>query len=129
MSKVKTPEMITVNVGGTPRHLKMSYGLLTVLTQILGDLEAVAELSFDADLRSAVLGEILAERDEFGAIVSPVNLFMMEIDADDVVEILDWAGAHVADFLLKQMTRSQALLKGRQAQIAALMPTSSGLET
>ncbi|MCG7628990.1 hypothetical protein MHM88_14355 [Epibacterium sp. MM17-32] len=126
MSEPKVPDTFTVTVAGDPRHLKMTFGLLNELVRTVGDIEGVAEISFDTELRNTLLNELFARRDEQGVIVEPVNLFHFDIAPDEVVELMEWVGVHITDFLLKQMIRSKALMEARQPQIEALMPTSTG---
>lgn len=126
MSEVKLDDHFTITKGGEPCHIKMTFGLLNELVRTIGDIEAVGEVSFDLELRNAVLNEIFAERDEMGAITEPVNLFKLDVDPDAIVELLAWVGAHVTDFLLKQMVKTKEMMEARQGQMMALTPTSTG---
>ena len=116
----------TLTRAGAPYHIKMTFGLLNVLVRTIGDIEAVAEVSFDQELRDLVLLQVFSDRDEEGEIVGDVNLFTLDVDADEVVELLAWVGAHVTDFLLKQMTNTKKLMDKHKDQMESLMPTSTG---
>lgn len=128
MTEVKLTGTFTIEVDGDPRDIKMTFGLLNELVRVIGDVEGIAEISFNNDLRDAVLNEVFSERDEQGRIKEPVNLFNLAVDPDDVVNLLEWVGAHVTDFLLKQMLKTKVMVESNQGRLKALMPTSTGSE-
>jgi len=123
MSKAKLPDHFHLPVGDTTKTIKMTYGLLNEVTRTFGDIEAVAEISSDPALRAEVLNQLLAERDELGHITTPVNLFQLEVTADDVVDLIEWAGAHVTDFLLKQLVKTKAIMDSQKEILQTLMPS------
>lgn len=126
MSEVKLPETFTITKDGEPFKIKLTYGLLNELVRSIGDIDAIADISFNVDLRDDILVQVFSERDEEGQIKKKPNLFNLDVEPDDVVDLLDWVGSHVADFLLKQMTRTKKIIDHNQPKILALMPTSTG---
>jgi len=126
MTQEKPQHTFTITVDGQPKDIKMTFGLLNQLVRTIGDIESVADISFDIELREALLQECLAPRDENGRIEKEVNLFLIDVNPDDVIDLLDWVGAHVTDFLLAQMTRAKEMMEHRSDQVKALMPTSTG---
>jgi hypothetical protein len=126
MTEIKLDDHFSAGVNDELWEVKMSFGLLNELVRTVGDIEAVTEISFDIELRDALMIQIFSERDAKGRIKEDVNLFNLDIKPDTVVDLLDWVGSHVTDFLLKQMLRSKEMMESRQDQIMALTPSSTG---
>lgn len=126
MTEVKLNDHFTMRVGENSRDIKMTFGLLNELVRTVGDIEAVAEISFNTDLRDEVLSQVFSERNKDGRIEEKVTLFNLDVDPDEVVGLLEWVGSHVTDFLLKQMVRTKSLMEKHQPAMMALMPTSNG---
>lgn len=126
MSDKKAPDNFTITKDGQPYDIKMTFGLLNELVRTIGDIEAVAEISFDIELRDEVLNQIFAARDEKGRITEPVNLFTLDVHQDDIVNLLEWVGSHVTDFLLKQLVRTKGVMEAHQDLLTALTPISTG---
>lgn len=124
MTEVK--DKLTITINGEPKTIKMTFGLKNTLARVMGDITAIAELAIDADLRDAVIYETLAERDEEGNIVKKPNLFYLDISSEEIIDLLDWVGGHVLDFLLETATRSKATLMQNEKKLKALQLTSSG---
>jgi hypothetical protein len=122
-------ETITVTLNGEPKEILMSMGLLNELSAKLGDVDAIPELSVNAELRESIMISALADRDNRGKLVDPeINLFSLDISTEDTLRLLDWVGEHVADFFLKSMAQTKSLFEDRQVQFRSLMPTSPGGE-
>jgi hypothetical protein len=123
MTEVKTPDHFTMRVGENTRDLKMTFGLLNELVQTVGDIEAVAEISFNSDLRNEILSQVFSERNKDGRIEEKVTLFNLDVDPDEVVGLLEWVGSHVTSFLLKQMMQTKSLMEKHRPTMMALTPT------
>ena len=117
---------IEVNIGNDTKAIKMSYGLLNECSKIIGDIDGIADIALNSDVRDRLLVEVLSDRNEMGKIVDPILIFNLEMEAEDVLTLLDWVGSHVADFFLSSMTRTKDLMVAREDKILALMPTSNG---
>ena len=121
-------EKFTISIGGEDKTIKMSFGLLNAVCRTVGDIDGAAQLLLDSYLRDAVLVELLSPRDATGKITAPIDVDGLDVDPDDVVKLLDWAGAQALDFLLKGLERAKALQEKNMPRVKALMPTSSGSE-
>lgn len=121
-------EIHTVTIGGESQEIKMTMGLLNELARTVGDIDRVGEISFDQELREAVLTVLLSKRDNKGIITEPLVLFTLDMTPEDTLELLDWVGSHVTDFLLKSLTRAKAMLEIRRPQFQSLALTSTGGE-
>jgi len=122
----KVEDMLEITIGGKPVEIKMTFGLLNELARRVGDIDDVAQISYDPDLREAMLVSLLSGRDAKGKIVEELSVFNLDMTTDDVMELLDWAGAHVADFFLSSLTNAKTLVDSRMKKFQALMPTSPG---
>jgi hypothetical protein len=118
---------LTVQLDGEDRTTKMTFGLLNEMVRVIGDLEAIAELGFDAELRGLILQEMYSERDEQGVIKTPVNLFNLDITPEDSTLVMEWVGSHVTHFLLNQMEKTMTIMQAQESRVKALTPTSTGL--
>lgn len=107
------------------RDIKMTFGLLDELTRIIGDVDGLAEMPINADVRKEVLIAVLVERDEKGK-RGKTEPDIYNLEADTVTEILEWVGEHVADFFLSAMERTKKLLEARTDRFKALQPSSTG---
>lgn len=94
------PETISVSLNGKQTELTMYFGLLHELLGIVRDLTAVGMVAIDNDLRSQVLNAVLAERDDDGNIIVPVNMKKLKVSAADVQVICNWVAGHTLDFFL-----------------------------
>lgn len=119
-------DTFTIKINGKEQDVKMSFGLLNILCQKVGDLDGAATIAVDQALREGVLVELLSSRDSKGKIIEPFDLYSADMDSDDVVELLDWAGSHVLDFFLKGLERAKKLQEKHMPRLKALMPSPAG---
>lgn len=114
---------------GAEAEVKMTYGLLDALCVTCGDIDGALMVSVDNDLRTEVLNQIFADRDERGNIQTPANLFALDMSPEDVQRLLDWVQEHVADFFLKALEGAVATKNREGDRIKALQSISTGGET
>ena len=110
----------TVTIGGTETELKMSYGLLNEVARVVGDIEAIPQIAYDIELRTALLTAVLSKRDKKGKITEEADLFNLDMDGEEVIDLLNWVGEHVLDFFIKSLTRAKKLLGERKADLEGL---------
>lgn len=119
-------DTIEVSIDGESREIKMSFGLLNELSRKIGDLDAIPMLAIDPDLRESVLISLLSKRDKKGKITEEFSFFEAGLTVEDVSNLIDWAGGHVADFFLTSLEKGKALIADREARLKALLPSSNG---
>ena len=119
-------DTFSIKINGKERDVKMSFGLLNILCQKVGDLDGAATIAMDQSLREGVLIELLSDRDTRGRISEEFDLFTADMNPDDVVALLDWAGEHVLDFFLKGLERAKKLQERNMPRLKALMPSQAG---
>lgn len=115
-----------IKIGGEDHEVKMTFGMLHVITAIVGDIDDIPQMSYNPELRTALLVNLLSDRDEKGEIIEEVSLWNLDADEVEIIELLDWAGAHVADFFLKSLAKTKTLLENRQDDLKALQQLSNG---
>ena len=122
-------EHITVTINDEEKELKMTFGLLNELSRRMGDVDALPELAVNAELRESVILACVVERDKRGKFKdAEATLYDYDLSMEDSLRLLDWVGEHVADFFLKSMSSTKALIEKRQDQFQSLMPTLPGGE-
>lgn len=126
VKKIELAAEIQLQTGGEARTIKMSFGLLNRICQIVGDAEGVILISTDPVLQNRILLELLAERDEDGLITRAPDVDKYELERDDVLLILKWACDHSLDFFLGALEMGQNLQKTHQDRISALQAGSTG---
>lgn len=115
------------------RTLLMSYGLLSQISQIVGQVENIPLMTLDGGLRDDVLEALIAERNTDGVITKQIATG--SLTQDEAMELVDWASGHIIDFFMKLLDRQVALqekyddqfkaLIARQERLAANSDTSS----
>lgn len=109
-----------ITIGGEERSIKMTYGLLNEMCNLAGEAEDALLFNMNKELRAEALRLLLSERDKEGVIKKDFNLFLLEADPDDILELLDWAGTHVLDFFLKAATKAKAVADDRKDLLSTL---------
>lgn len=117
-------ETFTLKTGSSEIEVKMTFGLLNVLCQTVGDMEGMSLLAMDNDLREAMLVQMLSTRDAKGKIPENGEFVLFNLDAtpESVGDLLTWAQGHIFDFFMKAAVRAQAINVKGQAQMDALKP-------
>lgn len=117
----------TLEIDDKDHEVFMSYGLLDEICRLCGgDPDATLQLALDDDLRSAALRALLSKRDKKGKITDEFNAFIVKVDAEDLGELIDWAGAHALDFFLARLEKMKQTGEARKVRLEALRSTSSG---
>lgn len=119
-------DKFTIKIDGKERDIKMTFGLLNALCRAVGDIDGAAQVTLDQSLREGILIELLSERDKAGKIQEPINLAELDVEINDMVSLLDWAGNHVMDFFLTGLERAKALQDRNMGRLKALMPSPAG---
>ena len=122
-------EYIEVKINGETRDIKMTFGMLNNLCQIVGEVDNVPALHVDAYTRGRVMVELLSERDSRGKIRSEAELDSTDISIEDAEALLNWAGDHVLDFFLKALERTKAMQDKHMPRVKALMPSPAGSDS
>ena len=118
--------IFTIKVDGKERDIKMTFGLLNTLCRRVGDIDGASQMTIDQVLRDVVLVELLSDRDKNGKIIAEVDIDTLDLDLDELINLLDWAGEHVLDFFLKGLEKTKSLQDRNMNRIKALMPSSNG---
>ncbi len=112
-----------IEINGEPRELVMYYGLLDLICRACGDIEGALMIGLEHDLRQEILQTLLSERDDTGKVTKPFNPMKNHIEPDAVNDLIDWAGAHAFDFLLKAAERARKTGESQKNRLEALQST------
>jgi len=129
--KPATPsDVITVTFGdGTQREIKMTFGLLNRMAQLIGDIDNVMMVNVDPALQEMVLLEVLAIRDKDGLIQKKGDLDEYDLTTEQYMQILEWVADHLVGFMLKSLEKTKALRDRHEKTINSLMSSSTGSAT
>ena len=119
-SQPKPDDRITVEVAGESRTVFMSYGLLGELSKLVGGVEMIPSLSFDAALGGAALELMLASRDKRGKITNTEDASVVPFDfpVEQAESLINWAGAHLLDFFVRQYALNARMLAAKATPLA-----------
>jgi hypothetical protein len=99
MSKI-TPDTLTITRDGKTFELFMSFGILNELLPVVGDINRLAQIAIDTQLRKEVLSILFSDRDENGVVTKPLNMFTLRVTPDDIQIVCGWVASHCLDFFL-----------------------------
>lgn len=103
-NEATTPDKIlTIEVNGAKRDIKMTYGLLNELLRAVPNIDNVASVFADPEARTTVLKAVLAERSSTGRVTTEVDPEDVNIEIETVDDILSWAAAHVTSFFMRSL--------------------------
>lgn len=117
------PDIFTLKSGA---EVKMKYGLLNELVRVVGDLDQVHLVNYDPVISEQMLLAMLVKRDAKGKPTEEISLAELDLDTEEAMELLDWAGGHVADFFVKALAKAKIMVDEKVPALKALMPTSPG---
>ena len=113
-------DLLTITVNKVSREFHMSFGLLNELMKVIQDIGQVALLAIDPDLRTAVLTEVLAERDIVGKITGPISMFALEMSSEDVNALTEWVAKHTLHFFLMALASAVKVHAPYKEELEAL---------
>lgn len=126
--KIARPDIRkTVVVGGEPREILMSSGMLRTLATHVPSIEEIGHLFLDGVQQEIVLCTLLAERDDNGRLVtSNLRLDDFDISEDDCEELITWVGEHLHAFFINMGMRYAIVLKPVVEHLEGQKQSSSG---
>ena len=109
------------------QDILMSFGLLTELTQIIGDPGRVAVIDFDPAMQEQVLKACLAKRTPLGRVTEHFDLdTLSDFTLRDIEGLFSWVKEHVVDFFIRRLKDSANLIAKNQEQMKALELFTTG---
>ena len=117
-----------LKVNGKPKTVKMTMGLLHEVASTITFLELMPEAIYNPEIRADLLVTLLSPRDEDGEITETIKVKTLDADPTEIINLLEWAVGHAADFLLKSIQSGRKVWEGKEALVKSLMPTSDGGE-
>lgn len=133
------PPSLTYFRNGDPITTFMSFGLLNVLMQSIGNYGNVGMVGMDPFINDLVLKKFLVLRNKNGkptefTVVDGKerltheleNIFDVDVSTDDIERILFFIQVHMADFTLRTLKNAAGVNVGTQTAQKALSDSMSG---
>lgn len=103
MQEENLSDVIIVTTGGDTREVKMTWGMLTLLSGYFRDLGQIEQLNLDSNLQNKLINELIAERDEDGERINPRKNYALELSMDEGKRISNWMMEHLSRFFISQL--------------------------
>jgi hypothetical protein len=112
-----------IKIDGKMQTIKMTMGLLHEVCATIGHVQLLPEAIYNPEIRQDLLVALLSPRDEDGEITSEIKVKTLNAEPSEVLNLLQWAVEHGADFLLNALRLTQQVLEARKDQMVKLTPT------
>jgi len=118
-------DKLTVHFYGPDKKLQegevtMSFGLLSVLARLAGDINRIGVLDLDPVLADEVLDEVMIPRTANGKRNPPAGYEMPDLPMEDAHAIFSWVKDHIMDFFLRRLTDTSELMGRNQEKMTAI---------
>jgi len=123
------PPHLDIKLGEEPVSIKMYFGRLNELAEMVGAFERLPEIDFNGAVRSKVLEICLAPRGERGRLTDPDWSIPPELDIAAAKAVLDWVKEHLSDFMLGRLEQHLAALQRNSEKLTAVGSSLSSLAT
>ncbi len=122
------PASLQVTINGQPREIFMSFNRLNRLTYLVGQIDGLANVMLNPEMRMAIILDLAQERDDKGKVVRDYTEDDLEVSQEDALNMLDFAQGHILDFFVKAAAKSNKLVESSKVRIAQsnLIPTPTG---
>jgi hypothetical protein len=113
----KLSPRFTLTCGDTQTEIFMSFGLLNTLSGIFENPQQISETFTNPTVRLDILLLCLSKRDKYGKITEEFAINELEIDADHLIDFLDWVESHISYFFLRAWEKAIRSTKKRTEDI------------
>lgn len=96
-------DVIQVTTGGDTREVKMTWGMLTLLSGYFRDMGQIEQLNLDSGLQNTLINELIAERDEDGVRINDRKNYALELSMEEGKRISNWMMEHLSRFFISQL--------------------------
>lgn len=122
----KLTKKFKIKVNDEEKTIFMSFGLLDLCANVIGDLDESATAAADNKMRGGLIAALLSEYDDEGEVSKKFNLMSADIDEDDVLNLLAWAQEHVMRFFIKSLQKASDLTSRNMDALTDLMSSVAG---
>lgn len=113
----KPSKTLTITVDGAEREIFLSYGLQDQILRLVKDTNEVGNIYVDADIRNAIIEQVLADRSKTGKIILKKNFDDYEIETEEVEKILDWVVVIVTSFFSRVLASLEEKIQNQTLQL------------
>ena len=117
---------LTLKVDDAEREVFMSYGLQDQLLRLVKDTNEIGTLFIDAEVRNAVIEQVLAERTKTGKITTKKAFDEYDIEIEEVDKILSWVADHITHFFIKVLSNLGRRLDQSETNDSQSTPQPNG---
>lgn len=121
-------DTIVVTTGGDTREIKMTWGMLTLLSSYFRDMGQIENLNLDSGLQNTLINELVAERDDDGVRINNRKNYAMEMTMEEGKKVSQWMGEHLSRFFISQLQEQLETTKKLQPVVDEIIKTNQGTE-
>jgi hypothetical protein len=98
----------------------MSYGLLSTLSRIVGDVNRIGVIDIDPDMAAEVLDECLVPRTSTGKPNRPASYEMPDLPIEEAGKIFTWVKEHLLNFFIRRLQSTADLMTQNKERLQSL---------
>ena len=121
-------DTIVVTTGGDTREIKMTWGMLTLLSSYFRDMGQIENFNLDSGLQNTLINELVAERDDDGVRINNRKNYAMEMTMEEGKKVSRWMGEHLSRFFISQLQEQLETTKKLQPVVDEIIKTNQGTE-
>lgn len=121
--EILSPEGVVSN-----QSIFMSYGLLNILCEHVGNYQNIPTIDFNPELSATVVLTMLIPRHPSGKPKVALKDFEAPgLSIDQAGILLDWMKEHVLSFFMQRMLKNLAIVKIREKEMEIIKSSANGL--
>lgn len=125
----KLSDVLNVTVGGDTRAVKMTWGMLTLLSSYFTDMGQIENLNLDSGLQNTLINELVAERDEDGVRINSHKNYALDMTMEEGKRVSRWMMEHLSNFFISQLQEQIEATKKLQPVVEEIIKANQATET
>jgi hypothetical protein len=125
----KLSDVLNVTVGGDTRAIKMTWGMLTLLSSYFTDMGQIENLNLDSGLQNTLINELVAERDEDGVRINSHKNYALDMTMEEGKRVSRWMMEHLSNFFISQLQEQIEATKKLQPVVEEIIKANQATET
>lgn len=125
----KLSDVLNVTVGEDTRAIKMTWGMLTLLSSYFTDMGQIENLNLDSGLQNTLINELVAERDEDGVRINSHKNYALDMTMEEGKRVSRWMMEHLSNFFISQLQEQIEATKKLQPVVEEIIKANQATET
>ena len=121
-------DVIQVTTDGDTREIKMTWGMLTLLSSYFRDMGQIEQLNLDSNLQNTLINELIAERDEDGVRLNDRKNYALSLSMEEGKRISNWMMEHLSRFFISQLQEQIEASKKLQPVVEEILKANQEAE-